>query len=62
MVAQEAIPINYCPQGKLNEKSFEWDVAEIKANKFHVIRNNCSYNVEVLKAAARARQRVYKEL
>jgi len=37
-------------KGELNKKPFDWDVAEIKANRFHVIKENRSYNVEVLEA------------
>jgi len=36
--------------GSLNEQSFTWDVLEVKAGSFHIIRNNKSYNVEVLNA------------
>lgn len=36
--------------GKLNNGSFAWDVIEIKNGTFHVIKDNKSYTVELLKA------------
>lgn len=34
--------------GTINEQEFNWDVIQIKKNLFSVIKNNKSYNVEVL--------------
>ncbi len=35
--------------GNLNGNSFEWDIIKIKENLFHIIRNNKSYDAEVIK-------------
>lgn len=35
--------------GTLNNNSFNWDVAKINERTFHVIKDNKSYNVELLK-------------
>jgi len=34
--------------GVVNEEQFSWDVLQIKDNSFSVIKNNKSYNVEIL--------------
>jgi acetyl/propionyl-CoA carboxylase alpha subunit len=36
--------------GTLNGSAFSWDVIEIKAGSFHVIKDDRSYTVEVIKA------------
>jgi biotin carboxyl carrier protein len=36
--------------GTINEKKFFWDVIEIKAGSFHAIKDDRSYNVEIVKA------------
>ena len=36
--------------GTIDGKAFEWDVIEVKNGSFHVIKENRSYNVEVIKA------------
>lgn len=36
--------------GTINNNPFNWDVSKINARTFHVIKNNKSYNVELLKA------------
>jgi biotin carboxyl carrier protein len=36
--------------GTLNGKDFSWDVIGVKDGSFHVIRDNRSYTVEVIKA------------
>jgi len=36
--------------GTLDGQAFSWDVIEVKNGSFHVIRNNKSYSVEVIKA------------
>lgn len=38
--------------GTIDGTSFEWDVIEVKSGSFHVIKDNRSYNVEVIKADA----------
>lgn len=34
--------------GVLNKEDFTWDIIQIKEKSFHIIKNNKSYNVEVL--------------
>lgn len=34
--------------GTLNGKSFEWDIAKEKAGRFHVLKDNKSYTIEVI--------------
>jgi biotin carboxyl carrier protein len=36
--------------GTIDDKSFQWDVIEVKEGSFHVIKNNRSFSVEVIKA------------
>jgi biotin carboxyl carrier protein len=36
--------------GSLNGNDFSWDVIEVKNGSFHVIKNNKSYSVEVIKS------------
>jgi biotin carboxyl carrier protein len=36
--------------GTIDGKAFEWDVNEVKSGSFHIIKDNRSYNVEVIKA------------
>lgn len=36
--------------GKINEEDFTIDLLKVKDGNYHVLRNNKSYNVEVLKA------------
>jgi biotin carboxyl carrier protein len=36
--------------GTIDGKEFSWDVIEIKNGSFHAIKDNKSYNVEVIKA------------
>ena len=38
--------------GTIDEKLFLWDVIEVKSGSFHVIKDNKSYTVEVVKADA----------
>ena len=38
--------------GLLNGESFSWDVIKIKENSYHVIKDNKSYNLEVLSVNA----------
>ncbi len=35
---------------KIDGKPFAWDIIEVKEGRLHVIKNNKSYNVEVIKA------------
>jgi len=34
--------------GLLNGNSFNWDVVKVKGNSYHIIKDNKSYNLEVL--------------
>ena len=36
--------------GTLNDKAFGWDVSQVSENVYHVIKDNRSFNVEVLEA------------
>ncbi len=36
--------------GTINKKKFTWDVMQIKDGSFHVIKDDHSYNVEIIKA------------
>ena len=36
--------------GTIDNQSFNWDVSKINERTFHVIKNNKSYNIEMLKA------------
>jgi biotin carboxyl carrier protein len=36
--------------GTIDEKNFSWDIVEVKDGSFHIIKNNRSYSVEVIKA------------
>lgn len=38
--------------GTIDGKAFSWDVIEVKEGSYHVIKNNCSYNVEVVREDA----------
>jgi biotin carboxyl carrier protein len=38
--------------GTIDGKAFAWDVIEVKDGSFHVIKDNRSYNVEVIKSDA----------
>ncbi len=37
--------------GTVNGKSFNWDVSKLDENLYHIIKDNCSYRVEVLELA-----------
>jgi biotin carboxyl carrier protein len=36
--------------GTIDGKAFEWDVHEVKSGSFHILKDDRSYNVEVIKA------------
>jgi biotin carboxyl carrier protein len=36
--------------GTIDGKAFEWDVIEVKNGSFHILKNNKSYAVEVIRA------------
>lgn len=40
----------YSAQGNINETPFTWDVIKVKEGSFHIIKDNKSYNVELVKA------------
>lgn len=42
------VEVNGASEGFLNGEGFNWDVAKIGENKFHVIKDHKSYNIEVL--------------
>jgi biotin carboxyl carrier protein len=41
---------NDLKSGTIDNQAFNWDVSKINERTFHVIKNNKSYNVELLKA------------
>lgn len=41
--------------GKIDGKDFNLDITEVKQNSFHVLSDNRSYNIEVLKADHQAK-------
>src|ERR1043165_1088184 len=45
-----AIELEGAKGGKLDGNAFSWDVIEVKNGSFHIIKDNRSYTVEVLKA------------
>jgi biotin carboxyl carrier protein len=44
------IELNDASSGVVEGTPFIWDVLEVKGGSFHIIKNNISYNVEVVKA------------
>lgn len=36
--------------GTIDENPFSWDIIEVKEGSFHIIKNNKSYTVEIIKA------------
>ncbi|OFY89305.1 MAG: hypothetical protein A3K10_17100 [Bacteroidetes bacterium RIFCSPLOWO2_12_FULL_31_6] len=34
--------------GLINDEKFEWDVIKVKENVYHIIKNNKSFNLEIL--------------
>ncbi|MBA3970539.1 MAG: biotin/lipoyl-binding protein [Bacteroidetes bacterium] len=49
---EHSIVLDNPSSGTINGKAFEWDVIEVKNGSFHVIKDNRSFNVEVIKADA----------
>ena len=49
---EHAISFDDAASGTIDGTPFSWDVAEVKNGSFHVIRDNKSYSVEVIKADA----------
>jgi len=45
-----SIELNDTSSGVVDGTAFTWDVLEVKNGSFHIIKNNVSYNVEVIKA------------
>jgi biotin carboxyl carrier protein len=39
----------------LNGEAFEWDLVQIDANRFHIIKDNVSYNAELVEADYKAK-------
>jgi biotin carboxyl carrier protein len=46
---EHSIQLENTNSGTIDGKAFEWDVIEVKNGSFHVIKDNRSYNVEVIK-------------
>lgn len=47
---EHIVEMGNATSGTIDGKEFSWDVIEVKEGSFHVIRNNRSYSVEVIKA------------
>ncbi|MDQ3047389.1 MAG: biotin/lipoyl-binding protein [Bacteroidota bacterium] len=47
---EHVIEFSDAKAGMIDAKPFEWDVIEVKEGSFHVLKDNRSYNVEVVKA------------
>lgn len=47
---EHAVVLENNTSGTIDGKEFSWDVIEVKSGSFHVIKNNKSYSVEVIKA------------
>lgn len=47
---EHIVEMENASSGIIDGKEFSWDVIEVKEGSFHVIRNNHSYSVEVIKA------------
>lgn len=46
---EHVIELENASAGTIDGKGFTWDVIEVKNGSFHVIKDNRSYNVEVIK-------------
>lgn len=44
------IELNDADVGTIDGKEFEWDIIKVKNDSFHAIKNNKSYNIEVIKS------------
>lgn len=49
---EHSIELENASTGTIDGKAFAWDVIEVKNGSFHVIKDNRSYNVEVIKVDA----------
>lgn len=49
---ERAVAFENASAGTIDGKEFVWDVIEVKNGSFHVVKNNKSYSVEVVKADA----------
>jgi biotin carboxyl carrier protein len=47
---EHTIVLDNTTGGTIDGKAFEWDVKEVKNGSFHILKDNRSYNVEVIKA------------
>jgi biotin carboxyl carrier protein len=47
--SEHAIVLENTSGGTIDNKIFSWDVIEVKNGSFHVIKDNKSYNIEVIK-------------
>lgn len=46
---EHAVEFKNLSEGTIDGTPFEWDVIEVKKGSFHVLKNNRSYSVEVVK-------------
>lgn len=49
---EHTIVVDGATSGSIDGKAFSWDVIEVKNGSFHVLKDNKSYNVEVIKSDA----------
>lgn len=49
---EHTIVLDGAANGTIDGEAFEWDVIEVKNGSFHVLKDNKSYNVEVIKSDA----------
>ena len=49
---EHTIIVDGATSGTIDGKAFSWDVIEVKNGSFHVLKENKSYNVEVIKSNA----------
>ncbi len=50
---EHAIELENATGGTVDGKTFQWDVITVKEGSFHIIKDNKSYTVEVIKADAK---------
>jgi biotin carboxyl carrier protein len=46
--------------GLINNEKFQWDVIKVKENVYHIIKDNTSYNLEVISVKAKEKAFVIK--
>jgi len=57
---EHVVEIDSAASGKIDGTDFKWDLVKIKENHFHVIKENKSYQVEIVKADYKEKNFVVK--